>query len=66
MWMPAQTTRPPFRTAASAFGTSAPTGANRMAASSGSGGAASESPAQRAPSERAKACDAASFARVNA
>ena len=38
MWMPPQTTRPPLRTARSAAGTSAPTGANRIAASSGSGG----------------------------
>src|SRR5215469_12016200 len=48
---------PPGRTAASAAGTRAPTGAKRMAASSGSGGAWSELPAQTAPSSRAKACD---------
>ena len=35
--MPAHTTRPPFRVARSAAGTSAPTGANRIAASSGAG-----------------------------
>ena len=39
MWMPAQTTRPPLRTAFSAAGTSAPTGAKMIAQSSGSGGA---------------------------
>ena len=39
MWMPAQTTRPPLRTCSSASGTSAPTGAKRIAASSASGGA---------------------------
>ncbi len=37
MWMPPQTTRPPLRTAASAAGTSAPTGAKMIAASSGFG-----------------------------
>ncbi len=47
--MPPQTTRPPLRTAASALGTSAPTGANRMAASSGSGGVSSDPPAHSAP-----------------
>ena len=36
MWMPPQTTRPPFLTAFSAAGTSAPTGAKMIAASSGS------------------------------
>uniref|UniRef100_A0A0U1PBP6 Uncharacterized protein n=1 Tax=Mizugakiibacter sediminis TaxID=1475481 RepID=A0A0U1PBP6_9GAMM len=44
MWMPAQTTVPPLAVAASAAGTSAPSGANRIAASSGSGGAASDAP----------------------
>ena len=58
--MPPQTTRPPLRNAASAAGTSAPTGANRMAASSGSGGFSSEPPAHSAPIERAKAWPAAS------
>ena len=38
MWMPPQTTTPPFRTDRSAAGTSAPTGAKTSAASSGSGG----------------------------
>jgi len=50
---PPQTTRPPFFTARSATGTSAPTGAKMMAASSGSGGVSSDPPAQTAPSERA-------------
>ena len=52
--MPPQTTRPPFLTASSAAGTSAPTGAKMIAASSGSGGGSSEPPAQTAPSDRAK------------
>ena len=55
MWMPPQTTRPPLRNAASAAGTSAPTGANRIAASSGSGGCSSDPPAQSTPTERANA-----------
>src|SRR5260221_10552082 len=54
IWMPAQTTRPPGATALSAAGTRAPTGAKMMAASSGSGGGASDGPARAAPSERAK------------
>ncbi len=66
MWMPPQTTRPPLRNARSAAGTSAPTGANRMAASSGSGGASSEPPAHSAPRARAKAWPAASPGRVKA
>ena len=66
MWMPPQTTRPPLRTAASAAGTSAPTGAKMIAASSGSGGVSSDPPAHSAPSERAKACPAASPGRVKA
>ena len=37
MWIPAQTTEPPFATAASAAGTSSPTGAKMIAASSSSG-----------------------------
>src|SRR5262249_15155753 len=41
MWMPPQTTRPPFFTAFSARGTSGPTGAKIIAASSGSGGISS-------------------------
>ena len=40
IWMPPQTTVPPFFVAARAAGTSAPTGAKISAASSGSGGAA--------------------------
>src|SRR5207245_1552502 len=56
MWMPAHTTVPPLPTARKAAGTSAPMGAYRIAASSGSGGAASEPPAHSAPSERAKRC----------
>ena len=47
-------TRPPFFTALSASGTSVPTGAKMIAASSGSGGRSSELPAQTAPSEVAK------------
>ena len=54
MWIPAQTTRPPLRTAFSARGTKAPTGAKMMAASSGSGGACPESPAHAAPRAKAK------------
>jgi len=54
MWIPPQTTVPPFLVAASAAGTSGPTGAKISAASSGSGGGAVESPAHSAPSERAK------------
>jgi hypothetical protein len=50
-------TRPPFFTALSASGTSVPTGAKMIAASSGSGGRSSELPAQTAPSEVAKRCD---------
>ena len=49
MWMPPQTTRPPLRIFFKAIGTRAPTGAKTIAASSGSGGAVSESPAQCAP-----------------
>ena len=40
MWIPAQTTTPPFAVARSAAGTSAPTGAKMIAASSSSGGGA--------------------------
>ena len=46
MWIPAQTTTPPFATAASAAGTSAPTGAKMIAASSSSGGLSVELPAR--------------------
>src|SRR5262249_47273192 len=51
MWMPPQTTRPPFLTALSAIGTSAPTGAKMIAASSGSGGISSGPAAPTAPKE---------------
>jgi hypothetical protein len=66
MWMPPQTTRPPFLTALRAIGTSAPTGAKMIAASSGSGGTSSEPPAQTAPSDFANACAASSPVRVKA
>jgi hypothetical protein len=57
---------PPFFTALSASGTRLPTGAKMMAESSGSGGFSSDPPAQTAPSEVAKRCDAASPDRVKA
>ncbi len=66
MWMPAQTTVPPGATAWSATGTSAPTGAKMMAASSGSGGASPDEPAQAAPSSRAKRAASRSPGRVKA
>ena len=44
MWMPAHTTTPPFARARSAAGTSAPTGAKMIAASSSSGGRSFEAP----------------------
>ena len=66
MWMPAQTTVPPLRDGRSAAGTSAPTGAKMIAASSCAGGASSDPPAQTAPSARAKACAGASPGRVKA
>ncbi len=53
-------------TAFSAAGTSAPTGAKMIAASSGSGGVSSEPPAHAAPSSRAKSCAAVSPGRVKA
>jgi DNA mismatch repair protein MutS len=53
MWMPPHTTTPPLSTARSAAGTNSPTGANRIAPSSGSGGIWSEPPAHHAPSPRA-------------
>jgi len=53
MWIPAQTTVPPLDTAFRATGTSAPTGAKMIAASSASGGVSSEPPAQAAPHSRA-------------
>ena len=43
-WMPATASVPPRSSARSATGTSSPAGANRIAASSGSGGAASAAP----------------------
>ena len=66
MWIPAQTTRPPLRTTFSAAGTSAPTGAKMIAASSWCGGASSEEPVQAQPSSRAKACPASSPGLVKA
>ncbi len=66
MWIPPQTTTPPLRTARRAAGTSAPTGAKMIAASSGSGADVSESPAQTAPSERANSCACSSPGRVKA
>jgi 2,4-dienoyl-CoA reductase-like NADH-dependent reductase (Old Yellow Enzyme family) len=60
MWIPAHTTRPPFRTAFKASGTSAPSVAKTIASSSGSGGISSDPPAQVAPRLRAKA-DAVAF-----
>src|SRR3984885_12521858 len=53
--MPPQTTRPPLRNAASAAGTSAPTGANKIAASSGSGGRSSDPPPHSTPTQRGHA-----------
>jgi hypothetical protein len=64
MWIPAQTTAPPFATAPSATGTSSPVGAKMIAASSSSGGA--PAPAHSAPSERANDCPSSSASRVNA
>ena len=54
MWMPPHTTVPPLSTARSAAGTRSPTGAKRIAASSGSGGSSSDPPAHSAPHARAK------------
>ena len=54
MWMPAQTTVAPLALARSAAGTSSPTGAKMIAASSGSGRRIAEAPAHSAPSSRAK------------
>ena len=59
----AATTTPPLRTARSAAGISAPTGAKMIAASSSSGGRSSELPVQAAPSSRANACASSSPAR---
>jgi len=66
MWIPAQTTTPPLATAASAVGTSSPTGAKMIAASSSSGGAVPVSPAHSVPSSRANRCAASSPDRVKA
>ena len=57
---------PPGASARSAAGTSAPTGAKMIAASSSSGGGPIASPAHSQPSERANACGASSPARVKA
>ena len=66
MWMPAVTTVAPFAVARSAAGTSSPSGAKMMAASSSSGAGPSESPAHSAPSSRASAWASVSSARVKA
>ena len=66
MWIPAHTTTPAGASARSAAGTSAPTGAKTIAASSSSGGGPIASPAHSQPSESANACEAVSSARVNA
>src|SRR5438309_283482 len=55
--MPPQTTRPPFLTALSASGTSAPTGAKMMAVSSGSWGITSDQPAHADALARRKILD---------
>src|ERR1044072_6950421 len=60
MWIPAHTTRPPRSVTASALGTSAPTGAKMIAASSGSGGDSSLEPAHSQPRSRAKPWPASS------
>src|SRR3954454_20860306 len=52
MWMPAHTTTPPGASARSAAGTSAPTGAKTIAASSSSGAGPIASPAHSAPISR--------------
>jgi hypothetical protein len=59
MWIPAQTTVPPRSTAASATGTSAPTGAKSSAAPSGSGDGSSLPPAHAA---RQLPCECLTFA----
>jgi hypothetical protein len=66
MWIPAQTTTPPRASTCSADGTSAPTGAKTIAASSSSGGRSSEPPAHSAPRLRANACPSVSPGFVNA
>src|SRR5216117_3841966 len=64
--MPPQTTIPPFASARSAAGTSGPTGAKTIAASSLSGGISSEPPAHFAPNFFAASWLALSPGRVNA
>ena len=64
MWIPARTIVAPFALARRAAGTSAPTGAKTIAASSSSGPGAMASPAHSAPSERAKSCVAVSLRRA--
>ncbi len=66
MWMPAQTTIPPGASTLSAWGTSGPAGAKMIAASRGSGGGSSLSPAYVAPRDRAKSCVRVSPGRVKA
>src|SRR2546428_378785 len=66
IWIPAQTTVPPFETARSATGTSAPIGAKMIAASSGSGGSWSDPPAHSAPQSSANVRPSTSPGRVNA
>ena len=66
MWIPAQTTVPPGPTWDRASGTSRPTGAKMIAASSGTGGGSVDAPAHRHPSRRANCCAAASPGEVNA
>src|SRR5260370_11174334 len=66
MWIPAQTTTPPRSTALSAAGTSSPAGANRKAASRGSGPGRLASPAHSAPSPSANSWASRSPARVKA
>src|SRR5919201_1600848 len=66
MWIPAQTTAPALRTARNASGTSAPTGAKMIAASSSTGGGCDDPPAQSTPSDRANSCPSGSSSRVNA
>ena len=53
MWMAADATVPPQRTASRARGTSSPAGANRTARSSFSGGLSSAPPTHAAPMRRA-------------
>ncbi len=66
MWMPAHTTTPPGPTRESASGTSAPTGAKMIAASSGRGGGSVDGPAHTAPRLNANCWAAVSPGDVNA